>query len=116
MTWFSAYTRVVWFIITLLLIWGLFKNSSGALGRIEGLGKILESDGGKILLLATMAMLFFIAAMGFGYYALDAIQNKTLTQDDVVVNMFTQFATGSAFGTAFGSLITLLGIRNKPEK
>lgn len=115
MTWYSAYTRLIWLVITLAILWGLFRRPVEALNRLEGLGKFIESDGGKILLLSTMTMLFFIAALGFGYYALDAIQKSTLTQDDVVVNMFTQFVTGSAFGTAFGALITLLGIR-KSEK
>lgn len=114
--WSSAYTRIVWLVLTLAVLWGAFRHPADAFSRIESLGKFVESDGGKILLLATMAMLFFIAAMGFGYYALDAIQAHTLSQDDVVVNMFTQFVTGSAFGTALGALITLLGVRNTSGK
>ena len=115
MQWYSTYTRLIWLALTLLFAWLIFRPASEAVEKLDHLGKVLESTGGKILLLTMMAMIFFVASMGFFFYVLDAIQAGTLKDDDVMVNMLVQFMTGTAFGTALGALINMLGVGTKPQ-
>lgn len=106
MKWVSGYSRIVWFLLTIAAMVFMYYLPFEKLDR---LGKLLETSGGKVLVLSIMTMLFFIAAMSFMYYTLDAIQGKTLQPDDVMVNMAMQFCTGGAFGTVLGALITMTG-------
>lgn len=116
MKWTSAYTRLVWLalsILVILTIYSMARHGEFVLEKLERFGRIIESGGGKIMLLSIMALIFFIAALGMAYYVMDSIQAGTLKPDDVTANMMIQFVTGSAFGTALGALINLLGGTSK---
>jgi hypothetical protein len=107
--WPSTYTRVVWAsLIAVLVGWVVWKNAL-TLEVIERTGKIVEGIGGKILILLFLTLVFFIAALSYGYYTLDAVQAGTIKGDDTLAIMLIEFVTGTAFGTSMGALVMLLG-------
>lgn len=107
--WQSIVSRVLWIAaVGGVVAYMLVKNKFSVEG-IERIGKVLESQGGKLLTLIAFTIIFFAAALGMGYYVLEALENKTLTPDNAMATLIIQFVTGTAFGTVLGALINLLG-------
>jgi hypothetical protein len=113
LVWSSVYTRLIWCVFIFTILGYLLWKGGITLESVERIGKVADTVGGRILILVTMTMLFFIVAAGYGYYVLDAVQAGTLRSDDTLAIMLIQFVTGTAFGTAMGALVSLLGGKGK---
>ena len=66
---------------------------------------VAETHGGQIIILTTMALVFFIVSMGFAYYIMDAIIDQTIKPDNAMVMVMLNWVTGAAFGNVMGALI-----------
>lgn len=105
----SIFTRVVWVVIFGVIAYYGAKSGWFKFESVERFAKVLDTTGGKILILVILTMVFFSSAIGYGYYVMEALEQKTLTPDNALVNLLIQFVTGTAFGSSLGALISLLG-------
>ena len=87
----------------------IYKSGGFNTESITRIGKIADTRGGNIMILVSLTVLFFGVAMGLGYHILAMVEAKSLTSDNTLAVMLVQFVTGTAFGTALGALIQLLG-------
>lgn len=69
---------------------------------------LLNTRGGNILILAAMSSCFFYAAMKLFYAMIDLAVNGKLSTDNAFPMMALQFVTSSAFGGAFGAMLTMM--------
>ena len=76
--------------------------------QLRELVAILNTKGGNIILLAFFSMAFFYSSMQMFYFGLNLIVDKKISPENAVLLMGIAFVTGSAFGGAFGALITML--------
>lgn len=101
--------RLLAFALLGLLVWYLLRSAAGPVDAVTKLATALDSRGGNIIILVFFSLVFFISAMGLGYYLLDLMEQKLITPDNVLASSMFQFITGSAFGISIGALIQLLG-------
>lgn len=69
---------------------------------------LLNTRGGNILILAAMSTGFFVAAMKLFYAMIDLAVSGKLSTDNAFPMMALQFVTSSAFGGAFGAMLTMM--------
>lgn len=74
---------------------------------------ILNTKGGNILLLAVFSIYFFSKAMQFFYHAIALVSEKKISPENAVLMMGVAFVTGTAFGGAFSSLVSVLSGENR---
>lgn len=78
------------------------------LPQVESIRKFtaaFDDRGGNILILSLFSSWFFATAIRLFYYAMTLISNGKIDAKDAVLLMALQFATGVAFGGAFGALL-----------
>jgi hypothetical protein len=105
----SLISRGVWFLALTALVYLVYKTGGFNNESIAKISKTLDTRGGNIIILVCFTMLFFTVGIGFGYHILGMIEAKGLSADNTMAALLVQFVTGSAFGTALGALIQLLG-------
>lgn len=84
--------------------------------QLRELVSILNTKGGNILLLSFFSMAFFYSSMQMFYFGLNLIVDKKISPENAVLLMGIAFVTGSAFGGAFGALITMLSGEGRPTE
>jgi hypothetical protein len=73
------------------------------------------SDRGPIIvILGAMSIYFFVSSMRLFYVAVDLMVQQKLDAQNAIVLMGIQFATGSAFGGAFGAMLTTMKANAPP--
>jgi hypothetical protein len=84
------------------------------LGRLPGIDQFrqfanaADTRGGNIAILAGLSVFFFCVGIGFSYYVVDLLEDKTITPDNTMVMLLIQWITGTAFGGTMGALIKTL--------
>ena len=84
------------------------------LGRLPGIDQfkqfasIADTHGGNIAILTCMSVFFFAVGIGFSYYVVDLLEDKTITPDNTMIMLLIQWITGTAFGGTMGALIKTL--------
>jgi hypothetical protein len=102
--------------LAIILVIALFQwyGKLPPMQDLRDLADMLNSRGGNIIILTIFSGLFFVQSMRLFYQLLDMVKNQTLSQDNSFALMGLQFATSSAFGMAFGSLLkTMTGESSK---
>ena len=107
--WAVWITRAFWAIVLVGGIYYLLHTKQISVEAVERVGNMMSTIGGQIFILVVFTFVFFVSAMGFGYYVIDAVQNKTLDPNDTMATVLIEFVTGTAFGTSLGALIQLIG-------
>jgi hypothetical protein len=105
----SILTRIAWMLAAAFIVYLIYRGGGFNTDSLNKVGEIFASRGGNIIILVSLTVLFFGVAMGLGYHILAMVEQKTLTSDNTLAVMLIQFVTGTAFGTALGALIQLLG-------
>ena len=91
-------------------------NKLPSIKTISDLSATLNSRGGNILVLGSMAVFFFMIAVRFTYYVMSlSINGKLDASDSIAMAAFT-WITGSAFGGAFTSMVKAMTGEDPPNK
>lgn len=109
-------TRVVWVLLFVGVVYLIYRAGGFTADNMERTGKLFDTRGGNIMILVVLTMIFFSSGIGIGYHILGMVEAKTITSDNTMAVMLIQFVTGTAFGTALGALIQLLGGSKSQDK
>jgi hypothetical protein len=95
-----------------LLLW---KKALPSVAGIKELIEVVNSRGGNIILLFAASLYFFSKSYQSMLLMMNMVAAGTLKTDNVFAHTMSQFLTSTAFGGAFGALLTMMtgGIGNK---
>lgn len=104
-----AFFATVWMVLFL-------TKSYPEMVSVRAFFDMFSDRGPIIVILGGMSLYFFISAMRFFYVAIELIVEKKLDAQNAIVLMGIQFATGAAFGGAFGSMLTTMKANAPPPE
>jgi hypothetical protein len=105
---------IVFVLIALLAVMQWFGKLP-SMKAIGDLAAILNSRGGNILVLGSMAVFFFMVAVRFTYYVMSLAVNGKIDMGDTLAMAAFTWITGSAFGGAFTSMVKAMTGEDVPK-
>jgi len=101
-----------WYIgaVLLVVVWMalLYTKRQPEVSSMREFVGLLNSRGGVILVLMGLAVYFFRTGIELFYFILSQLRDGKLTEQNAIALMALQFVTGTAFGGAFGALLSVM--------
>jgi hypothetical protein len=76
---------------------------------------VMETVGGKIMLLAVLLVMFSLGALKFLYWSLSMVSGHSLAVDNPLLSSGVNWTTGVLVGGVLGAMLTLMNATTGPK-